>query len=185
MVNGNANRNSKTTALITAVGVIFGAAITNVDKIVRLAKGEQAVTAEYSDYRPTGVFETEFRYYYEVSGARADMEDLEGRLVEAQRQEAIEGGLGSEEEIDALLEILIREAPQFDEIMKLILPIYEKYYTVQEIQELNRFYSTAPMQDMVRKDRLINVELTPELVKLQQDYLDRVTPAIMDLLLSN
>ena len=185
MTNGNSSGNSRTTALITAAGIVFGAAVTNLDTIVRVATGMQAVTAEYSGYTPTGVFETEFRYYYEVSGARADIEDIEDRLIEAARQELIERDPESQEEIDALVEIVTEEAPQFDEIMKLTLPIYESHYTVQEIQELNRFYSTAPMQAMVRKDRLINVELAPVLVQLHQDYIDRVTPAIIDLLLGS
>lgn len=182
MAKGNSSGSSRTTALITAIGVVFGAAITNVDGLGRLVKGVQAVTAEYSGYAPTGVFETEFRYYYEVSGARADVEDFEDRVVEATRQELIQGDPQLEEEINALFEIMTEEAPQFDEVMELILPIYEAHYTVQEIQKLNRFYSTTPLQDMVRKDRLINAELAPVFVQLQQDYIERITPAIVDLL---
>ena len=185
MANGNSNRNSRTTALITAAGVVFGATITNLDAIVRVVKGTEAVTAEYSGYRPTGVFETEFRYHYEVSGARADLEDLEDRFLEVVRQELINEDPESEEQINALIEVVTEEAPQFDEILELTLPIYERHYTVEDIQELNRFYSTVPMQDMVRKDRLINAELAPLLVQLQQDYIDRIAPAIMELLLGN
>ena len=183
MASGNGN--SRSTAVITAVGIVLGAAITNLDTIVRLTKGVQAVTVEYSGYRPTGVFETEFRYYHEVSGARADMEDLEERLVQTLRQRWIESAPESIEQVDALIEIAVQEAPQFDEIIEMVLPIYERHYTVHEIQVLNRFYSTAAMQDMVRKDRLINVELAPVVVQLQQEYINRVMPAVEDLLFGN
>ena len=185
MGNDKSHSNSSTTALITAAGIVFGAAITNLDTVVRVVKGTQAVTAEYSGYRPTGRFETEFRYHLDISGARADMESFEAQFLEAFRQELVDEDPEAEDDIDALIDIITEEAPRFDEVLELMLPIYKRHYTVEEIQELNRFYSTAPMQNMVRKDSVINAELAPLIVRLQQDYIDRVAPAIMELVRGN
>ncbi len=113
------------------------------------------------------------------------MESFQAQLLEAFRQELVDEDPEAEDDIDALIDIITEEAPQFDEVLELMLPIYKRHYTVEEIQELNRFYSTAPMQNMVRKDSVINAELAPLIVRLQQDYIDRVAPAIMELVRGN
>ena len=71
-------------AIIGAVGLVVGAAISNMDKIGPAVRGTRTFTVEYEGYKPTGIFETEFRYYFEVSGLRSSIEDLQGQLIEAQ-----------------------------------------------------------------------------------------------------
>ena len=49
--------------------------------------------------------------------------------------------------------------PTFDERIAIILPVYSKYYTVAEIQNLIKLYSTEDMLNMSKRDDLINEEL--------------------------
>ena len=172
-------RDNVIVAVITTAGAIGGAGITNLDTIAQLVTGTETVTAEYSGYRPTGNFETEFRIFLEVSGVRATTEDLPDQLIDAQRNNLVTAFPGAQEEIDRILNLAREEQPEFSEIVDLFFPTYEKYYSVDEIQELNKFYSTELMQNMVKKSRVINAELAPILTSVQQDVMMRLTDRIV------
>ena len=66
-------------AVIGLIGVIATGVLSNWEKI--FAKGE-VLTATYEGYSPTGNFETEFRYFFEVSGNRAMSEQLQEQIDE-------------------------------------------------------------------------------------------------------
>ena len=63
----------------------------------------------------------------------------------------------------------LEAGPTFDETVAAEVPIYAKYYTVAEIQELNRFYSTEIMQQYLKKEPLVQQETTRAIVKLVTD----------------
>lgn len=79
------------------------------------------------------------------------------------------------EEIGKAFDIIANEALTVDDVIKVILPIYQKYFTINEIQELNKFYSTDAMQDMRKKLPLISQDVAPAQVGLMNDYMGRVT----------
>ena len=54
-------------AIIGLVGVLVTGILSNWDKVF---PKQNLVQATYSGYRPTGNFETELRYYFDVSGTR-------------------------------------------------------------------------------------------------------------------
>gem|GEM_PF-2683222 len=90
----------------------------------------------------------------------------------------------SQEEVAALIQEASDEAVILDKkLSDLTLSLYEKYYTVGEIQHLNRFYSTQTMRDMLKKEQQISAELAPETVRLidefSQRYVEKALPIVM------
>ena len=170
-----ATTTTTTAALIGAIGLVLGTVVSNVDDIYQLLSGTKTITAEYSGYQPTGVFETELRYYYEVTGLRVAVVDLQERLIDSQVTLLTAEFPEDREEIERIANAVREESPQVSELIDVVVPIFEKYFTVEEIQELNRFYSTEIMQGTVSKQRLVNAEAAPILAELQQDLITRVT----------
>ena len=161
-------------AVIGLFGVLTTAFLSNWDK---LFPKQNTVQAEYSGYRPTGNFETELRYYFEVSGSRAGMETQQQQYLQAARNNLIEQNPKDAEEINRLIEDVSKETPKVEDIIKLFVPIYQKHMTIAEIQELNKFYSTDVMQRMVQKMPLIAQDAAQIQAKLlseqQQRFRDR------------
>jgi hypothetical protein len=78
--------------------------------------------------------------------------------------------------------VAIEMQPTYDQVVKTILPVYQKYFTIPELQELNKFYSTEAMQNMSAKLPLIMQDLRPIQVKqmheLQQKFLAKLTETL-------
>ena len=174
-----------TAALIGAGGAVVGALLSNVDDIYRLASRTETVTVQYSGYQPTGIFETELRYFYEVSGVRSTIEDMANRLLETRRIELITQFPERQEAIERALDAVREEVPHVSEIIDIMIPVFEKHYTVEEVQELNRFYSTEIMQNMARKQVLINPEIAPIIDELNQDTMARIEEHIRRIFLGS
>ena len=151
-------RREITIALLGLVGIIATTFISNWDKIFRKT---EVIRSVYSSYEPTGNFETELRYYLKASGATkfsATHEELmtqyENILI-AQHPadwEQIHNALAKAEEETGEL--------KFDDWVQLAIPIYQKYYTIKQLQKLNKFYSTKILQKMVKTSPLISHELS-------------------------
>lgn len=156
-----------TAALIGAAGLVLGAIVSNVGDIYRQFFPP-------NNYRPTGVFETELRYYYEVSGARATIEDLQDQLIDSQVTLLLTQLPENRDVIERIANATREETPEFSEIIDVMAPIFERYFTVEEMQELNRFYSTEIIQGMIIKERLVNTEAAPIMAQMQQDIIRRI-----------
>ena len=157
-------------ATIGLIGVLITAFLSNWDK---LFPKDNVVTASYSaGYKPTGDFETEYRYFMEVSGARKSMEIVQQQLVNGVKTALISQGADAET-IDRRLEDAKRDIPTFDEMLGKFMPLYQKYFTLAEIQELNKFYSTDIMRGYVQKMPLLAVEMGQLGSKLFQDMIER------------
>ena len=143
-----------TIALIGLLGVLATAVISNWDK---LFSNRGVVSANYQGYRPTGNIETEIRYFYEITGGRKDYVDTQKQMINAMFDNLIAKNPKDAEQIiserDKALAII--QSIKFDEMLELAIPIYTKYFTIEEIQELNKFYSTELMQKLASKDPLI------------------------------
>lgn len=72
-------RNEIVIAIIGLVGALVTGFLSNWDKVF---PKQNTFQATYSGYRPTGDFETELRYYFEVSGTRAALESTQRQLVQ-------------------------------------------------------------------------------------------------------
>ena len=132
-------------ATIGVIGTLGAATLSNLDKIL---PGRGVVQAAYSGYEPTGDFETELRYYYDVSGARRAIQSMTDNVLGGLEAQIKTRYPNDTETLSKVFQIAKEETPTIDKVIDLSLPIYKKYFTVTEIQELNKFYSTRPMRDM-------------------------------------
>jgi hypothetical protein len=158
-------------AIIGLVGIVVTATFSNWD---RLFPKQNLVQATYSGYRPTGNFETEFRYYFDVSGTRQTLELMQRQMLLNLRTDLISKNPNDAKAITKMFDVIEKESIKVEDVLKVLLPIYQKYYTLAEIQELNKFYSTEVMQDMVKKGPLITQDAAPIQMKMFNDYFERV-----------
>ena len=160
-----------TIAVIGLIGVLATAIFSNWDKIF-LGKGE--LRADYTGYKATGDFETELRYFFEVSGTRKMVEAERQQMLSQLRMQLISESPEDAKEIDAMIDVISEEAITLDEEIKEFLPVYQKHFTVEEIQELNKFYSTEIMQNFVRKLPLIAQDAAPIQIEMLKEYINRI-----------
>lgn len=154
-------------ALIGLVGVVVTAVLSNWDK---LFGKKPKVQAAYSGYRPTGDFETELRYYFDVSGTRRTMESMQDQVLLNAKMELISKEPSDAAEIEKVFEAIKDEAIRVDDVIAEMTPIYKEHFTVEEMQELNKFYSTDVMQKMSHKYPLLVQDAAPILVRMQNDF---------------
>jgi hypothetical protein len=148
-------------AIIVAVASVVSGIFSNWDRILP-ARG--TVQASYSGYRPTGDFETEFRYYLEVSGFRKGVQSMQENLLNNFISTLVSQYPSDAEAINKAAKRVREEAFRLDDMINILIPIYKKYYTVSQIQELNKFYSTQPMREMVEKTPYVQEEFVPIIV---------------------
>jgi hypothetical protein len=118
-----AGRSQILIALIGLVGVLTTGVLSNWDKLF-----SHVVTVSYQGYKPTGDFETELRYF----GRRKN----DGKqLLEGVRSDLIAANPQNAEKINKQLNAALEATLTFDETVAVMVPIYEKYYTVKQIQD--------------------------------------------------
>ena len=170
-IRSKSKKNEITIAVIGLLGVLVTAAFSNWDKIF---PNPNEVRANYSGYRATGIFETELRYFFEVSGLRIMLENMQQQGVIALRNNLIKENPENAKEINLLMDASLEEAPNVDEIIRKLLPAYKNYFTIEELQELNKFYSTEIMQNMIRKTPALMQEFAPLQLELMQEHQSRI-----------
>ena len=166
-----------TIAVIGLVGVLVTAVLSNWGVIFH-----NEIRAGYAGYRATGDFETELRYYMDVSGTRKAIESTQQQLAVNYRMSLISEYPESAEAVDAVVDAVLEEAISVDEVIVALLPAYRNHFTIEELQELNRFYSTEVMQNMVRKLPLLAQEAAPVQAKLMQEYQNRLLARIEEII---
>lgn len=150
-------------AIIAAVsglaGVLVTAAFANWDKVF---PPDDVVTAKFSGYRPTGDPQIELRYFTEITGQRDILKKMQAAILDHFHKQA-ESEADRDPETRAKIFKIIEEelAAQYDALMNAYVPIATKYLSLKEIQELNKFFSTPVMRELVRKLPLINREFFP------------------------
>lgn len=162
-------------ATLGLLGVLVTGTLSNWDKLFGTV-----VEAKYSGYRPTGTFETEFRYYFDVSGARQTIESMQRQLLLRVKEDLLSKHPGDAAEINSLLEAVEKESPKLDDVFRVMMPLYQKHFTLAEIQELNKFYSTEVMQDMVKKQPLLTQDAAPIQIKMMNDFMERLMQRLQD-----
>ena len=158
-------------ALVGLAGVIVTAVLGNWDK---LFSKTNVVQAAYSGYQPTQNFETELRHYFDVSGTRQSVEWNQRQMLLAQRTKALEENPDDAKQIAETFDAIEKEAIPLDDVIRALLPVYQKYFTLPELQQLNKFYSTDVMQGLVNKVPLLAQDAAPIQVKMLADYYGRL-----------
>src|SRR5262245_15730527 len=137
-------------AIVGVFGTAIGAGVTGIfsnwDKLTG-----KVVEAPVVGYKPTGNFETELRYYFDVSGARQSLEAMQHQILLQSKVDLLSKFPNDAAKTNLLVEWVEKELPKLDDVLRAILPVYQKHFTLTEIQELNKFYSTDVMQGMVKK----------------------------------
>ncbi|MGH9238813.1 MAG: DUF2059 domain-containing protein [Vicinamibacterales bacterium] len=170
-----AKRSEVAIATLGLLGVIITGTLSNWDKLFGTV-----VEAKYSGYRPTGTFETELRYYFEVAGVRQASESMQAQLLGSIKADLLAKNPDDADEIASIVEAAAKEAPQLDDILRDLVPVYQKHFSLQEIQELNKFYSTELMQGLVRKVPLLNQDAAPIQVKMMNEFMERFQARLND-----
>lgn len=145
-----------TVALVGLAGTVLGALFGNWDKIF---SGKKTVTAEYSGYTPTGDFATEFRVYAALTGQKANLEQVFGQVVRGNFA-ALPAEAQEDPAVRAEFDGILRKAPDFvSRLMEEGIPVFAKYFSLAQLQELNKFYSTKAMQEMREKTPYVMQEM--------------------------
>jgi uncharacterized protein len=168
-------------AAIGAIGVIITGVVSNWDK---LFPPNNVVTATYSGYRPTGDPEVELRYFMEITGMRGMTKHMQDEVVKYFKTQSV-AEHGNPELAEKVFQIVDEELENtFDQAMNTYIPIALKYLTPEQVQELNKFYSTPIMRELVRATPLINKEYMPlvmaEMQKAQVKVQERLEKLVQE-----
>ena len=161
-------------AIIGLVGGVVTAVVSNWDKLFGKGETIQAKTT----YRPTGKFETELRYFFDVSGLREASDFQTQQLLQIEKTNELMKNPEDAKEIIKRFDVITKEAIKFDDVIRALLPVYQKHFSLAELQELNKFYSTKTMQNMIAKQPLIVQDAAPIQVKLISDYYERLAQGL-------
>jgi len=158
-------------AIVGVVGVIVTAVLSNWDKMF---PDKNKITAKVKGYTPTGNYETELRTFFNVSGTRAVIENMTFQLLQQMMLQTIQQYPEDAEEITMIFRTIAEESVTLDDVIRKLLPIYQKYYSIENLQELNRFYSTEIMQQMVKHCQAMAVESAPLQLELINENQEKI-----------
>lgn len=176
----SSKRNEILIATIGLVGVLTTAALSNWDKMFPPAN---EVKSTFSGYQPTGDPQVELRYFTEVTGLRDTMRQMQMGIIEHFRKQAEAEGGANKESLAKVFKILEEEiATQYDEMMNIYVPIASKYLSIAEVQDLNKFYSTPVMRELLRKQPLMNKEFLPVAMVHAQKMQERFGRRVKELM---
>ena len=162
-------------AIATAISAVVVALFSNWDK---LFSRSDTIKLRALGYRPTGVYETELRIYFEVSGMRTLLENMTIQLLEQYRMNLIQQYPEDAPKITEIFRVIAKETLTVDDAIRKLLPLYQKHFSMEQIQELNRFYSTDTMQQMVSKLQALAIEAAPLQFELIQENQEKINELI-------
>lgn len=161
-------------AVISALSGIGVAIFSNFDKIF---PPENQIIVEYQGYNPTDDFETELRYYFEIIKVKNVIKRLQKSVIEEtknnlriQLTKSLSNEFSNPEEViseilSSFSKIMRQDPENYDELINKFLPIFKDIFTVEELHELNKFYSTDIMKNLTQKNILIQERIGKLLVK--------------------
>jgi hypothetical protein len=157
-------------AVIGLISTIGTGVISNWQKLGR----DSAVSDDDTvAYRPTSNFDTELRYFFEVSGTRASFDAVQRAFINAVKIELLEENPSVAANVVQFANELTRDPMRLDDILERMLPVFREHFTVSELQELNRFYSTERMQRMLQRMPPVIDVFAAKQVELAQQYRSR------------
>jgi hypothetical protein len=162
-------------AVIGALAVIATAVFSNWEKF---SNDKEEIRASYTGYKSTGNLDAELRYFFEVIGMRMAFDSMQKEIEKKFKNDLISAHPDDHEKIGSLLTNFSREAISPDDLIGDLVQVYRKFYTIEEIQELNKFYSTEVMQNNLKKIPLI----APEMVKIRTNYAHKTRKRLQELI---
>lgn len=160
-------------AVSGSIGLVVSAVISNWDKIF-----SNAITVKTEGYKPSGVPETELRHLLEVSGTRATYRQQMNMMFDAMEKQWISQAPDEARQIAKMMEFIRETAPTLDDIFEEISPIWMRYFTLKDIQDLNRFYSTQQMQGMLRAMPGVLADMAPVMNRMMAEEEKKIERAV-------
>ena len=80
---------------------------------------------------------------------------------------------------DRLVEWMRENSLSYDQVVSDLIPIWKKHMTLEQVQELNKFYSTPVMREMVRDMPYVTAEFGPILQQHMVDMQERLMKAML------
>jgi hypothetical protein len=142
-----ANRKEIIIALIGLAGVIFTAVASNTDKLF----GEGSEAKNVATFESNNDIDVQLRYFVEVSGLRDSLETMKRIKIEKLKQQH----QTTEEAIQCVLDNQI----QNEQIIEVMVGALKSHITLEEIKEINKFYSSKSMQSYVKASPLVTRDL--------------------------
>lgn len=141
-----ANRNEIIIALIGLAGVIFTAVISNTDKLF----------GDDSDVRDVAIsesndIEVQIRYFIQVSGLRNSLETMKRIRIEKLKEQ--------HQTTDEVIQCVLDNQIQNEQLIEVMVKVFRSHVTLDELKELNRFYSSETMKSYVKASPLITRDL--------------------------
>jgi len=149
----NAHKKEILIAIIGLIGIIAAAFISSWDKIF---PDPYEITTSYSNYKATQDIEIELRIFFKKSGIENNIRELESikmKLLNESLEQNLKRKYANKKEVALTNKVIIDGQISTDEIINSMITIYKDYFTLNEVQEINKLLSTKTMQMM--KDNLI------------------------------
>ena len=164
--------NEITIAIIGLIGVLATAIISNW-RIIFPDPNE--FTAKSINYIPTNDFDSEYRHFFDVSGSRKSIEIMIQGMINNLKDQLIKENPNDLKKIDEIVNATNEISGEFiDVTIRKLLPIYKNHFTIEELKAINRFYSTAIMQNFIEKSASFVQESTSIMGELQNDFASRL-----------
>lgn len=166
------NRKEIIIAVIGLIGVSVTALLSNWDK---LYPKENVITTSYTGYTQTEDPKSEFRYFMEITGVRDQMLTMQRGLLAQEKIQLAELFKDNPELLDKFYSIIDEELPHLNErLIASYIQIASQYFTLEEVQELNKFYSTPVMREMIRRQPLLAKTYIQEVGPISTDFEKRL-----------
>ena len=177
---------SKKRELFIAVMGLIGILVTGlVSNWNRVFPDKDILEANIVGYRGTGDYETELTRYLEVSGRWTIVEQQQKELLKS--YETALAALFPEEsgDLGAIMKAASGEASTIAETARKYMSAYQRHFSVERIEELNKLYSTDIMRNMVSKLPALSEELAPLQAELLQDFRKRLGDRVKEILVNS
>ena len=164
--------------IASVLSAIIGAVASIKAAEISITPVANAVTAEYMDYEPTNDLKTEIRYLLEITGFKELATRSQNIVLENNKAAMHIWSLGDSKLYDKGLQIYDEEAEKFKEkATDLLVEIMDRKYGIEEVQELNKFYSTESMktftEDRLEVEKIFLIEIEPLLKNSIDRYRER------------
>lgn len=150
------HRNEIIIALIGLSGVIFTAVVSNYDKLFQ-SDSEKAASFPYESVED---IDMQIRYFVEVSGFRAALDEMQ--KVAAEKYKLKYGA--TEAEVNCVLDNQI----QNEQLIELFVETMRNHISLEQIKDLNRIYSSESMKSYNKASPLIVRDLINGIDKLYE-----------------
>jgi uncharacterized protein len=124
-----------------------------------------------SDKKIDPAKEAAIRHFFEAQGTRSAMQEtLEG--MTGNMRSMLTTSLPPGDYREKLIELFIvkfKSKVNVDDLMEMLVPVYDKYYTIEDLQEIEKFYRTPTGKKMIASMPKVIVETQSISLKWGED----------------